>query len=72
MNLKLKFWNLFPLKLKNNIKGQTLVEFLLLLLVITAISMAFMRLTNQGLAKLWISFAKIIIDDPVESAKIDI
>ena len=72
LKLKLKIWYLLPQRNKNNMSGQTLVEFLLLLMVITGISMVFMRVTNQGLARLWIGFVKIIIDNPIEAAKIDI
>ncbi len=47
--------------------GQTLVEFILLLLVITTISFTFMRVTNGNLAKFWMSFARIIVDDPSQN-----
>jgi hypothetical protein len=71
INLKLKASPFFPSHIVKNKRGQTLVEFVLLLLVITGISIAFMRITNQGIGKLWIAFARIILDDPSEESKID-
>jgi hypothetical protein len=50
----------FPSK---NQRGQTLVEFMLILLVVTSISYFFARIANQGLGKAWLAFAKLIIDD---------
>lgn len=47
--------------------GQTLVEFVLLLLVITMVSFGFLRTTNGNLAKFWMGFARVIVDDPSQN-----
>lgn len=43
--------------------GQTLVEFALLLLVIAGLSFSFLSLTRGNLAKYWMAYARLIVDD---------
>jgi uncharacterized protein (UPF0333 family) len=48
----------------NNQKGQAMVEYILLLLTIIFISIAFMQVSHRGLGEYWLAFAKVIIEDP--------
>jgi hypothetical protein len=48
--------------------GQTLVEFALLLLVISSMSFIFLRASNINLAKYWQAYARLIVDDPSQNA----
>jgi hypothetical protein len=57
---------------KNKQSGQTLVEFALLLLVIATISFGFIAITNRNLAKYWVAYARLIVDDPAENANINL
>ncbi|MGE3608827.1 MAG: hypothetical protein AB7I27_04495 [Bacteriovoracaceae bacterium] len=50
------------LPFKNN-KGQSLVEFVLLLLVISSISWGFVALMNRSLAQYWEYYANLVIND---------
>lgn len=50
-------------KFKNS-KGQTLLEFMLLMSLIAIISFAFMKVINTNLGERWTKFVNIIIDDP--------
>ncbi len=58
--------------LHSNQRGQSLVEYALLLLVITTISFAFMSFTNQSLGKYWMYFTRLIVDDPTQNATLTI
>lgn len=44
-------------------RGQSLVEFVLLLMVISGISWGFVALMNRNLAKYWEYYANLIVDD---------
>jgi hypothetical protein len=57
---------------KNKQSGQTLVEFALLLLVIATISFGFIAVTNRNLAKYWIAYARLIVDDPSQNGIINL
>jgi hypothetical protein len=64
----MKYWNLLPFKkrlrnLRLNERGQSLVEFILLLSVIAGISFAFMIFMNKSLSRYWQYSVNLIIDD---------
>ena len=46
-----------------NENGQTLVEFVLLLLVIMSISFAYMSIVNRGIADYWQAMGNILLKD---------
>lgn len=50
-------------KFRNN-KGQSLVEFVLLLSVILLISLSFLRLTNNNIANVWKNMANKLVENP--------
>ena len=52
--------------------GQTLVEFILLLLMVVGISFSFIAISNRNLAKLWVAYVRLIVDDPAQNANIDL
>jgi len=54
----------------HNQDGQSLVEFILLLLVIVTLSFAFIRVSNGNLAEYWRAYVRLIVDDPNENGKI--
>lgn len=47
----------------NNHKGQSLVEFILLITVIMLMSLFFLRLTNSGIAKYWLYMGNLLTED---------
>lgn len=53
-----------------NQKGQTLVEFLLLLASIVAIAYTFMRVVNSNLGEQWTEMSQTILED--ESQQLEI
>jgi hypothetical protein len=57
-------------KKKQNQAGQTLVEFVLLLLMVVLISFSFIRVANTNLSKYWSAYVRLIVDDPAENSKI--
>jgi Flp pilus assembly pilin Flp len=64
----MKYWNLLPFKkrLRNLLrqqKGQSLVEFVLLLAVIAGISFTFAIFMNKSLSRYWQYSVNLIIDD---------
>jgi len=58
------------MNVKLNQKGQTFIEFMLLLIVIVTISLTITKLTNNKIADLWVFFANLIIDDPANSVQL--
>ncbi|MFT6633070.1 MAG: Flp pilus assembly pilin Flp [Bacteriovoracaceae bacterium] len=50
--------------------GQTLVEFVLLLLAIVVISTTFMTQINGYIANRWEAVANVILDDPNQQIKL--
>lgn len=44
-------------------KGQSLVEFVLLLVVISGISYGFVSLINRNLSRYWVFYADLIVND---------
>lgn len=56
---------------KNQQSGQTLVEFMLLLLVVTSLSFLFTKIANKGIADAWLTFIKLIVDDPTVASTIN-
>lgn len=63
----MKPWKLIPyLKFKKLLKrqqGQSIVEFVLLLLVVTSISYAFVGIVNRNIAIYWEYSVNLIIND---------
>lgn len=64
----MKTWKLLPnskflQKLKKNEKGQAIVEFVLLLLVIAGLSYGFVAVMNNNLGRYWEYFANLVVDD---------
>jgi hypothetical protein len=47
-----------------NERGQTLVEFILLLAVISGLSFIFLKVINNNLSVYWAFFVTKIVDDP--------
>ena len=52
--------------------GQSLVEFALLLLVIASMSFLFIRVANSNLGRYWEAYARLIVDDPGQSANLNL
>ncbi len=52
--------------------GQTLIEFILLLLVVASISFAFLSLANTNLGRFWVAYVRMIVDDPGQNSVIDL
>jgi hypothetical protein len=44
--------------------GQSLIEFMLLLMVISLMSVGFIKFSNKYLGEYWVYFVNTIIDDP--------
>lgn len=44
--------------------GQTLIEFVLLLAVISGLSFIFLKLVNNNISLYWVFFVKKVVDDP--------
>jgi ABC-type phosphate transport system permease subunit len=51
------------------IKGQTLVEFMLLLFIIVFLSTFFMKLVNHNISAYWRYFVSVVVDDPTVKIK---
>lgn len=51
----------------NNEKGQSLVEFVLLLAVIMLISLLFLKLVNTNVAKYWRAMGTVLLEDPSQT-----
>lgn len=60
----------FGLKNKSNQKGQSIVEFVLLLAVISGISFAFVALMNRSLTKYWVKAVKVVVEDETQTIEI--
>ena len=52
--------------LKNQ-SGQSLIEFVLLLLIIVILSVSFLKIVNNNLANQWLKIATVIVDDPSQT-----
>jgi p-aminobenzoyl-glutamate transporter AbgT len=65
----MKPWKLFPSKFFTKAlathaqRGQSIVEFVLLLFVITTVSYGFVALMNKNLARYWEYSASLIVND---------
>jgi hypothetical protein len=61
----MKHWKVLPFNLKKQLgqKGQTLIEFVLLLTVIAGISFGFVSLMNRNITSYWQYSVNLIIDD---------
>lgn len=64
----MKPWKLLPQKFlralrKKAIRGQSIVEFVLLLAVITGLSYGFVAVMNQNLARYWEYAANLVVND---------
>lgn len=62
----MKPWKLLPyLKLKKSLneRGQSIVEFVLLLAVISGISYGFVAIMNKNVARYWEYSANLIVND---------
>lgn len=53
-------------------RGQSLIEFVLLLLVVATISFMFVKLVNSQIASIWVDFAKIIVDDESQNSRLEL
>lgn len=51
-------------------RGQSLIEFILLLLVVATISFMFVKLVNGQIASIWVDFVKIIVDDETQNGRL--
>lgn len=49
--------------LTQNQKGQTLVEFMMIILLITILSFSFLRSVNTGITNYWLALGNLILDD---------
>lgn len=49
---------------KNDQQGQTLVEFILLLAVISLLSFMFLKIINNNISLYWLFFVQKVVDDP--------
>jgi Flp pilus assembly pilin Flp len=52
-------------------RGQSLIEFILLMLVITTMSVAMHRTISAGIGKIWLRIANQIVDNPSVSLSFD-
>ncbi len=62
----MKSWKMLPLNKftkKLGEKGQSIVEFVLLLAVVTALSYSFVAVMNKNLARYWEYSANLIVND---------
>lgn len=57
-------------KLLKNQSGQTLIEFLLLLLSIVLIAFSFMRVVNSNLGDIWERTAQTILEDDTQPLRL--
>lgn len=75
MKFKYFKWTYFPKQnsqIKNddlisNQKGQSLVEFVLLLSVIMLISLLFLKLINTNIANYWQAMGTVLLEDPTQT-----
>lgn len=57
---------ILPLKIARKLgaeKGQSFVEFILLMLMIIMISFSFMKIVNTNLGKTWVKMVNVVIKD---------
>jgi Flp pilus assembly pilin Flp len=54
----------------NNEKGQTFLEFVLLLMMIMLMSFGYMKIINTGIGKYWTSMANTLLIDVPDSRKL--
>lgn len=47
----------------NNQKGQSMVEFILLMTIIMLISLGYLRVVGGGVSEYWLGMAQVILDD---------
>ena len=66
---KLIFSSDFNTEKELSIRGQTLVEFMLLLFIIVFISTFFMKIINHNISSYWRYFVSVIVDDKTVSIK---
>jgi|GEM_PF-6424288 len=52
------------IKPQNN-KGQSLLEFVLILLVVSALSFSFLSLTNERLGQVWVRMINVVSNDNI-------
>ena len=57
-------------KILKNQSGQSLIEFVLLLVLIVVISTSFMRIVNTNTADIWTRMATLILDNPDETLQL--
>ena len=48
----------------NNQDGQTLIEFVLLVMMVSLISISFIKLVNFNIGKYWLALVKLVVEDP--------
>ena len=54
----------------NNEKGQTFLEFVLLLMMIMLMSFGYMKIINTGIGKYWTSMANTLLIDVPDAKKL--
>ena len=52
--------------------GQSLVEFMLLLLVVVTLSFGFIKISNGNLGRIWQTYVRLIVDDPSQNGALTI
>ena len=65
--------NLLDQRRKPNIrneKGQSLVEFVLLLSVIMLLSLGFLKVVNGNVSKYWLAMAKVLVEDDSQELRL--
>ena len=53
-------------------RGQSLIEFMLLLVAVATISFTFVKVVNNQIASRWASIVKIIVDDPSQNSRLNL
>ncbi len=68
----MKTWKIFNLK-RLGMRGQSLVEFVLLLAAIASLSFLFVTATNKYIARYWKYSVNLIVNDhPTDGKKIEL
>jgi len=55
-----------------NKKGQSLIEYLMLMLVITSLSIVFIKAANNKLSQVWVQMIETVSDEPQSLSQNDL